>query len=347
MKVGIQKDYYNLECDFLLKYFEILKANNIECVWLDINEGSFWEDVKEIDLFIYRWRHFDNDKNIAPTIMPIIENDLGIKVFPDQNTSWHFDDKIKQYYLISNHSFPFTKCWIFWDKIKATEWSETAELPVVFKLKGGAGSTNVIKINDRRSLKNIIKIMFGSGVRSGNIPLKDSTRKKDLTINKYLRSIARKLVNYFHGIDSTPFWQIDKNYVLFQKFLSDNTFDTRITVIGNRAFGFRRMTRDDDFRASGSGKIDYDTSKIDLRCVKIAFEISDRLKFQSMAYDFLYNEKKEPEICEICYTFQDRAVYNCPGYWDSDLKWHEGHFWPQYCQLSDLIGSDIIKQTVK
>ncbi len=340
MRVGIQKDYYNQECDFLLKYFEILKANNIECVWMDINEGSFWNEVKKLDLFIYRWRHFDNDKNIALTIMPIIENDLGIKVFPDQNTSWHFDDKIKQYFLLSSHGYPFTECWVFWNKEKALDWAENAVYPMIFKLKGGAGSSNVVKVENLSSAKNLIKTMFGSGIMSGLLPIKSSTRNKDLNLDKYFRSIARKTINLFKGKETSPFWQIDKNYVLFQKFLPGNKFDTRITIIGNRAFGFRRMTRKDDFRASGSGNIDHDKSKIDLECVKIAFEISNKLKFQSMAYDFLYNENGDTEICEISYTFQDRAVYNCDGYWDQDLEWHDGHFWPQYCHLSDALNNN-------
>jgi len=345
VKVGIQKDYYNFECDFILKYFEILKLNNIECVWVDINEQSFWDEIKKLDLFIYRFRHFDNDKMTAQSILPIIEKELKMNVFPDQNTCWHFDDKIKQYYLLSSFSFPFTKCWIFWDRKKALEWVKAAAYPIIFKLKAGAGSTNIVKVESSIYAKKMVNIMFGKGIASGILPIKNSTRDKDLTLNKYFRSKAREIVNFIQGKDSSPFWQKDKNYVLFQKFLPDNEFDTRITIIGNRAFGFRRMTRKDDFRASGSGNIDHDPKKVDLKCVEIAFDISKKLKFQSMAYDFLYNEKKEPEICEISYTFQDKAVYNCPGYWDDKLNWNEGHFWPQYCQLSDLLKIEHLKQS--
>ena len=75
------------------------------------------------------------------------------------------------------------------------------------------------------------------------------------------------------------------------KYLPNNTYDTRITIIGERAFGFIRENRYNDFRASGSGKISYDKTAIDLKCVEIAFEISQKLKFQTMAYDFIYNER--------------------------------------------------------
>ena len=45
-----------------------------------------------------------------------------------------------------------------------------------------------------------------------------------------------------------------KDYVYFQKFLPNNKYDIRIVVIGDRAFGFIRYNRENDFRASGSGK---------------------------------------------------------------------------------------------
>jgi len=56
-----------------------------------------------------------------------------------------------------------------------------------------------------------------------------------------------------------------------------------------------------------------------------------------MAYDFLLNEDGLPEICEISYTFSDSPVYECPGHWDSDFKWHEGKMWPEEAQVLDFI----------
>ena len=56
-----------------------------------------------------------------------------------------------------------------------------------------------------------------------------------------------------------------------------------------------------------------------------------------MAYDFLFNAERAPCICEISYGFLSSAVYDCPGYWDEHLSWHEGH-----CQPEDLILDDMI-----
>ena len=144
-------------------------------------------------------------------------------------------------------------------------------------------------------------------------------------------------------MDTSPFWARHKNYALFQKFLPNNDCDTRVTVIGERAFAFRRMVREDDFRASGSGNIDYDPSKIDMRCIQLAFNVSQKMGFQSMAYDFLLNEKGEPEFCEISYTCKSCAVHNCTGYWDPEMNWHEGQYWPEYLHLVDALGLPDLK----
>ena len=345
MKVAIHKDYYKIN-QFNDKYLQILEYNGIDYQVVDINEDDFWRKIEGADLFIYRWFHFDNDRMLSRAVMPVIENTLGIKTFPDMNTSWHFDDKIKQYYLLKQNGFPYTDSWIFWQKEPALNWLKTTEFPVIFKLKGGAGSSNVIKVDNKKTAEKLIGIMFGKGVISGRIPISNSIYKSDIKTNlKYsLRSLLKKIIRIIEGADTTPMWRKHKNYVMFQKYLPKNDFDTRITVIGNRAFGFRRINRTNDFRASGSGKLDHDRTKIDLKFVELAFEISKKLKFQSMAYDFLYNEQGGIEICEISYSFQDKAVYNCPGYWDEQLSWHEGHYLPQYCQLCDLLDQPDLKQ---
>ena len=107
-------------------------------------------------------------------------------------------------------------------------------------------------------------------------------------------------------------------------------------MIGKRALAFRRHVRTNDFRASGSGLIDVNPVEIDLRCIRLAFEVSEKLKFETMAYDFTY-EERQPKICEISYCFDHRIVRKCPGYWDEQLSWHEGQNWPQHYQLMDFL----------
>lgn len=344
MRIGILKDRNGTLSDFHKRFIAIAEFNHIEISILDHEDSSFWDHLKKVDLFIYRWVQFDDHHQIAETILPIIENVLKIQCLPNGATCWHYDDKIKEYYLSRQSDLPMIESWIFWSKHKALEWLETAQLPVVFKLKGGAGSSNVILIKNKETGSKLVNRMFSTGIRSARIPDKGRVQWSDFNLGKAFYNQGKIFWKYLNNKDITPYWQIHKNYVLFQKYLPNNEYDTRVTTVGNRAFAFRRMNRAGDFRSSGSGRIDYSIENIDLDIVKVALAISKKMEFQSMAYDFLYDEDRKFWFCEMSYTFVDTAIKNCPGYWDENLQWHEGHFWPQYFMLIDAFNNTTLEQ---
>ncbi len=341
MLVGIYKSefpQYQIRRNKIYK--QILDYNNIDFIELHIDEHDFWEKVKRVDLFLFRWAHIDDHHQLVNTILPVIENYLNIKCFPNLKTCWHFDDKIKEYYLLKSLGYPTIDSWVFWEKEHAIEWALNAAYPVVFKLKKGAGSHNVILVNSKVEAIRIITRMFGNGILSSHgIPHRGKVKYKNF--EKYLRLKADQyFLNKIRGIKHVV-WQTEKNYVLFQRFLPNNTFDTRVTVIGNRAFAMRRFVRKNDFRASGSGDWDLDRNNVDMRFVEMALKISKELKFQSMAYDFLFDEKGEPKICEMSWTYPDDPE---TGYWDENLKWHDFNFIPPFFHLKDALKMEDLKQ---
>lgn len=345
MLVGLYKFTYP---EFQIRrneiYKRILSHNNIPFIELDLNDPDFWEKLKTVDLFLFRWAHIDDHHQIAETILPIIDYELNINCFPNLYTCWHFDDKVKQYYLLKSYNFPTIESYIFWDKNEALKWAEKTQYPVVFKLKKGAGSSNVIMLKNFADTKKIVNQIFGKGIPASGIKHKGKVKFRDF--EHFLRvKIDKLFLNRLKNIEPQT-WQIAKNYALFQKFLPNNQFDTRVTTIGNKVFAFRRFVRENDFRASGSGNIDFNKDKIDLKMVELAQKISKKLNFQSMAYDFLYNENGEPEICEMSYTFVDWGIHKCEGYWDENLNFHEGHFWPQFTQLKDLLNNNTLEQPI-
>ena len=111
-------------------------------------------------------------------------------------------------------------------------------------------------------------------------------------------------------------------YVYFQDFIPNNNSDIRVFVVGNRCIAVRRMNRENDFRASGSGIIIYDKEQIDETCIKLAFKTNKRLQMQSVAFDFLRNPNGEWVISEISYC-RDNKNHGHAGYWTDDLQWHE------------------------
>jgi len=131
---------------------------------------------------------------------------------------------------------------------------------------------------------------------------------------------------------------IDRNYAYFQEFISDNDSDIRVVVIGKRAFAIKRMVREGDFRASGSGNIIYSPGEIPLECLRLAFELSARLDFQCAAYDFVFHNCK-PLLIEVSYGFNQNGYLDCPGYWDDELNWYEGMFCPEWFMIEDTLRS--------
>jgi glutathione synthase/RimK-type ligase-like ATP-grasp enzyme len=340
--VGIHKAFFRGYFPYIQRFERILDHNAISHIRLECDDRDFWSRVTDLDLFIFWWRHDNGDWRLASTLIPILEEQLKLNCLPNVRTCWAYDDKIRQYYLLRRLGFPMVDSWIFWDKDKALDWLATAPLPLVFKLSGGAGSENVTLVKDRARAGKLIKRMFGSGIQSTRIPW-GNTRWLDFKLKGEIRHRVADAVRNLRGV-SLPALEVHKNYIYFQKFLPGNTYDTRVTVIGNRAFAYRRYTRDNDFRSSGSGKIDYDAKAIDLNFVKMGHAISKKLCFQTMAYDFLYDKDKKVTLCEMSYNFIDQYIYNCPGYWNDSLNWHEGHYWPQYFQLMDALGMPDLKQ---
>lgn len=332
--------------DFSYRFEKIAQFNGLITRRVFVNEPNFWEYINNSNYFIYRFSLNSSEIQLVSTILPVIENELQKPVFPNYITRWHHDDKASQYYLCNMHGFPMVDTWIFWDMKDAMDWIQTAPLPLVFKLKSGASSKNVALVETRSLARKLIRRMFSlNGLSINDLPGKADIRLIDKF--GFLRTIRTRLA-YIRGrinkYGLNPHWVPNKDYVLFQRFLPGNSFDIRVNIIGDRAFVFKRHVRPNDFRASGSGLLDYDISDVDSKCIKIAFDISQTLGFQSMAYDFIFDEQCYPWIVEMCYTFMDLPVYKCPGYYDSYMNWHEGHYWPQYCILQDLLGHYSLKQ---
>ena len=348
MIVGIHKNRLPISSDNELRiYTEILKFNGIGFIELDCSDQEFWAKLEKTDCFIYKWGHDHHSRQKALSIIPVIEN-LRIKCFPNLATCWHYDDKVKQYYLLKENGFPVVDSFVFWEKDPALDWLRNyKEFPLVSKLTNGAGSMNVKLIISRANAKRFIKRMFGKGLLQDSNSFYQVIRTLNYDIIKTFRYYAIYFRNIYVKPERRPFWQRHKNYVYFQRFLPDNKWDTRVTTAGNRAHAFRRFIRPNDFRASGSNKWDINPAEIDLKMIRIALDITKYFGFQAMAYDFIYNENKEPKIVEMSYLYGGAGYPDfMNGYWDENLKWHAGRYWPQYFELVDLLGMPELKLPV-
>ena len=345
MKLGLLLNSNNKLCAYSEKYSDILNRNDIPFVLIDPNSDSLLNEIENCSHLLFRHSQGDTDKMIYETLFHIAQDIYHLKCWPNFETFWPYEDKIKEYYLLKSHNFPIIDSNIFWNYDQADSFLQKSHFPVVAKLSKGASSSNVVIVNSANDGKKIIKQIFNKGVKTRGLKNKSNlSSHSKLGLKKYSKAVLKTSLLNLGIIENKadyPEWQIQKDAILFQKYLPNNLFDTRVTVIGNRAIAYRRFVRKNDFRASGSGNFNTDPDKIDLRCIKIALNISKKLNFNTMAYDFIYDENQQPSINEISYCFVDWMVQSCPGFWDENLTWHSGHNWPQHYQLEDFLGINL------
>lgn len=338
IKIAIHKRTGSFS-DRWIKYCD---ENKVQYKIVNCYDSDIIEQINDCDGLMWHWSHMDyKAQSFARQLIFSIEK-MGIKVFPSFNTCWHFDDKVGQKYLLESINAPLVSSYAFYSRTDAMNWIDTASYHKVFKLRGGAGSQNVKLVNNKSEAKKLVKKAFSKG-----FPLVDKNagfkqrlwvlkRDKDFkSIIHFLKGIVR-LVKPVKGLALLP---MQKGYIYFQDLIPKNKYDDRIVVVGNRAFALRRFVRENDFRASGSGIFKYDMELFNKESIRIAFEISKKIKAQSLAYDFVY-ENGNPLIVEISYAYSMGTAYdNCHGYWDSNLNWHNKSINPQYFIIVDFIKS--------
>ncbi|MBW1923270.1 MAG: hypothetical protein JRJ35_07325 [Deltaproteobacteria bacterium] len=330
---------HNRPGSFSDRWIEYCSEHKLSYKVVNCYDSDIVAQVKGVKVLLWHWSHYEYAAQlVARQIIQSLEK-MGIKVFPNISTCWHYDDKVGQKYLLESIGAPLAPSYVFFDKFKAMEWIDKTEFPKVFKLRSGAGSQNVMLIKTKREARKLCRKSFGSGFTpiSGYFADVKTKSRRIRTRAQFMEKVKRMPSSLANVIAARRLFPKQNGYIYFQDFVPGNKFDTRITIIGDRAFGFTRNTRPNDFRASGSGDIDYNLDKIDERFVKVAFNAAKTIKAQSLAFDFLFDEEKNPIIVEISYCYQNKAVYDCPGYWDHELNWHEGHMWPEDAIIEDLL----------
>lgn len=261
----------------------------------------------------------------------------GINVFPNFNTVWHFDDKLGQKYLFEAIGAPLVPTWVFYDKILAYEWADQTNFPKVFKLRSGAGSQNVALVHSKNQARRLIRRAFGSGFPAYDAygDLKERWRKFRLRQTGSF-DLAKGMLRFVWPPPYARKRGRNKDYIYFQEFIPGNTFDIRIIVIGDKAFGIKRMVRKNDFRASGSGLILYEKENFDDETVRLSFRFAESIKSQCAAFDFVYSGNKI-YVVEVSYGFNKEGYGPCVGYWDKSMNWYEGKFNPYGWMVDDLV----------
>jgi hypothetical protein len=335
MKIAI----HNAPGTFSDEWIRYCQKHSIEFKFVNCYESDIISQLEGCDGLMWHWSQTDTRAILFARQLTYSIEKKGLRVFPDSRTCWHFDDKVGQKYLLEAIGAPLVPTVVFYDKQKAKSWARQTTFPKVFKLRGGASSVNVKLVNSKNQAYKLIEKAFGRGFQ----PINKINRLKD----KILKFKRKRNVSNFLMIIKGFFRLIypsyddrmlprEKGYVYFQEFIPDNQFDIRIVVIGKRAFGVKRLVRKNDFRASGSGNLVYNREELPEECVRIAFDLVDKLELQTVGFDFVL-ENNSVSLLEISYGFVSEAYLGCPGFWDNNLNWHEGTFIPEWFMMEEFL----------
>lgn len=323
--------------DFSDRWIDYCKQNHITYKIVDCYNSDIIEQVDDCDALLWHHNHaYPADQLFAKQLLFSLEH-AGKVVFPDFNTAWHFDDKLGQKYLFEALDLPAVKAWSYFSKNEANAWIKETEFPKVFKLRRGAGSRNVQLIKNRKQAKKVVNVAFGRGFRQYDAwgGIKENYRKLKIGKAKpfdLLKAIAHLCV----PLTLEKAIGRERGYVYFQEFIPNNTFDIRVIVVHNKAFAIKRNVRKNDFRASGSGFIEYQKENFSDEIIKLSFEMAEKIRSSCIAFDFVFSNNK-PLIVEISYGFNKYGYDACTGYWDKELNWYSGKFNPYGWMIESVI----------
>lgn len=333
MKIAI----HHKKNGFSSKWIEYCENHNINYKIVNCYDSDIIDQLEDCDALMW---HFNqgNPKDVlfAKQLLFAVESS-GKKVFPDFNTAWHFDDKVGQKYLLEAIGAPLVASYVFYDKQKALKWVEETSFPKVFKLRRGAGSAHVKLAKNRLKAKKFIAKAFSRGFSQYDKIQNLKDRWYQYRNNKTgLWNLGKGMLRFAKTTELARIAGHEKGYVYFQDFIPENEFDIRVIVIDGKAFAIKRLVRENDFRASGSGHILFEKQHFDEKTIRLSFDIAEKIESQCLVIDYVFQDK-QPMIVELSYGFDKDAYYSCKGYWDDELNWHEGSFDAQGWMVESLL----------
>lgn len=334
--IAIQPDYLKTghgPQSFSRRWWELLnRMPGFKPRLVDLYRDAPSAQLKDCSAFM--WRPSGRTHlGAARRIIPALETSLGIPIFPSSLTVFFARDKIAQYHLLDAAGVPTPKTKACFTLESAIEYLETARYPLVVKLPYGALSLGVALVQDKREAIRCAEQLFDNGVKDLWQALGNPRRFPLRRLREAVAMLRGEAI--CNGREC--------GHILFQEFLPGNPFDTRITIMGRYATGFRRFNRDGDFRASGSPTRDWDPAPIPRDSVRFAFEAARQMQTPFVAVDILYDGDR-PVICELNFSYLSWAVADCPGYWffpDADdpgtIEWRDESVDPERFTLEEFL----------
>ncbi|MBO5031544.1 MAG: hypothetical protein J6D08_06625 [Lachnospiraceae bacterium] len=183
--------------------------------------------------------------------------------------------------------------------------SDTFTYPVILKKYSGAGSISVYKADNKKQLLKIARKMNRN--------------------SEYYLYYARLLVKCLKkNLDSE--YTKDDPYlgrILVQEFVPDLQNDWKVLIFGKKVYCLYRGIRDNDFRASGSGKFKY--VKPPVQILDFAMAVFEKMQVPFLSLDLCMNDKKQVYLIEFqgLHFGPYTLIHSQQYYVKEDNKWIE------------------------
>ena len=308
------------------RFIQALKSETMNLNYKLVNmESPDWiKDIQDADAVLWK-PHYMGIKSASyfKEKVYFMQHIAGKRVFPNYESIWHFESKAAQHYLFRHHGIKTPETVVFMDENLADEILDRCSYPVVFKQSDGAAAKNVELINTRRSARARLQRQFAVPLYE-NLKREHGSRRAGLSVC-FRRWFWSRTWQRLHAPFETS------ALACLQQFMKKNPADLRVTVIGDRyAYAFWRKNRRHDFRASGSGIIDYE-KPVPPDIIRYCLALNKTLHFDSMCYDILF-DADDFVIAEMSYGYKDRPLYEAGGYYTLDetgLQYLSDACWPQ------------------
>jgi len=251
---------------------------------------------------------------------------MGLPVFPDHNTAWHFDDKIAEMYLLQSIGAPIPESRVFYLLDDCVEWLMTeAEYPLIAKLRNGSGSNNVKMLKTRDAAIRYAKRMFTRGFHPApGFLYKAYSKAQSSREWKTALARIRKIPEFLHTLSRAKRLAREHDYCYFQQFVENDGYDLKVAVVGDKLGYLVRKTRCHDFRASGGGDLFFNRALVTDQIRDSAFSAAEAAGLQCIGFDYVVDRRTGAGvIIEMCYGFDWTAIEQAGGYWDPRGVWHD------------------------
>ena len=329
MKVAIYKNFDNIahSTSWEFPWEEYCKEHGVGYELIDLMKGDAVKELKRFDVLLWHFGQYNHAQMLETRSILYAAKRLGLKVFPDFNDAWHFDDKVAEMYILQALNAPIPESRVYYDKesLKKDVDAGVIDFPVVGKLRTGSGSHNVKLLKSKSELMSYASKMFAGGYNPAPSLLYKTTSNIRSSHNKQqFISKLKRAPEFLRTLAGAKHFPHEKDYVYLQQFIPNDGYDMKVVVVGDKCAFLVRPIRSHDFRASGGGEVFFDRKYFKRQIIESAFKVSDALGSQCMGYDYVVNnETGEGVIVEMSYGFSHQAIMASGGYYDREMNWHD------------------------